>query len=180
MTETSNMYLCVICIKSACFCKGCLKNYLCVCMSEQKRDQRIKKKDLLFSFFFYTIFHSRIWKMNSNRTRATLSSLSIWFLMQAPELCIIFSTLWWERNIKILLEVSLFSPPLPQRPLYNGPEFILCKKSNYHSSTTMHICKLGHYLCFAEQRKRGGKSGVEERRWRKKGRMKDTHTHTHM
>lgn len=157
------------------------KLFVCVCVWVCKRGKE-RPENKKESLLFYTIFHSRIWKMNSNRKDGRLSSLSIWFLMQAPELCIIFSTLWWERNIKILLEVSLFFPPLPQRPLYNGPECILCKKSNYHSSTTIYICKFCHYLCFAEQRKRGGKRGVEEQGGRKKRQNEGharTHTHTH-
>lgn len=83
------------------------KLFVCVCVYEGGKERPENKKE---SLLFYTIFHSRIWKMNSNRKRGRLSSLSIWFLMQAPELCIIFSTLWWERDIKILLEVFLFFP----------------------------------------------------------------------
>lgn len=43
---------------------------------------------------------------------------------------------------------------IPTKRLLSGSgECILSKKSNYHSSSTMHSCKLWHYLCCH----RGGK-----------------------
>lgn len=165
-----------------CVCMCVCTVYVCLFSDTSIYTQETVERKKI-NFFYPVIFPSRKWKMNSYIKCCTLSSLSILFLMKDSELCITFNTLWEEHNIKILLKVFLFFFSA-ERLLSGAVECILSKKSNYHSSPTMHSCKLWHYLCLLAYR---GETEEERRDEVERGqgeneekgcRIKDTYTHT--